>query len=102
MNNDITIKLKRDLVEALQGLIVKVLSLNPIKDADKLHGAVLSSLHLRLQVKLCKYNKQYSIKLSSSEAIALRMLYTFYYRDATTYLGNRLHQISNQVHKQFS
>lgn len=45
--------------------------------------------------------KQSTISFTPAQAFALRILYTDYINNPTCYLGNKLHILAVEVHKQF-
>jgi hypothetical protein len=96
-------KLRRD---ALQGITdtIKVLLAAPVTtDDDKLHFAVLAEIASMGEKKLLDVRSDYTINFSPAQAIAIRILAVDYMYDAkTSYIGNTLHQISNQAHKQYA
>ena len=60
---------------------------------------ICKHINNKIYLKMLNQQTDYTLSLTISEAIALRILYTDYLQDATTSLGNRLHQISNEVHR---
>ena len=96
-------KLKKEMAEALLQVICRVLEYNiPADDDDKLLFATLDEIRRKLDVKLLDYNQSYNLTFSPAQAFALRILSTSYVLDYTSYLGNKLLKISNEVHQQFS
>lgn len=93
---------KREMVESVKQVIEHILRTAPKTDDDRLHFAVLSEIRDRLYSKLGNYQDDYTISFTPSQAFALRILYTDYFNDPTTYLGNKLHQIATEVYKQFN
>lgn len=102
MNKELNSKFTRDFLEGLQVIIGKVLTTPTEDDNDKLLYCVIASINTRISKKLCDDKSIFSIKFDPAELIALRLLYTGFVNDTTSFIGNKLHQISNEVHKRFS
>jgi len=79
-------EMKRQLAETLKQSIETILDSDPANDDDKLHYAVLAEIRDRLYVKLIKHQTDY----------------TDYINNPTCYLGNKLHLLAVEVHKQFN
>lgn len=94
--------MKRQLAETLKQSIEEVLDNNPVNDDDKLHYAVLAEIKDRLYAKLGKYQTNYTISFTPAQAFALRILYTDYINNPTSYLGNKLHGLAVEVHQQYN
>ena len=94
--------IKHQLAETLKECIEAILQDAPGNDDDKLLFAALAEIKDRLYTKLGKYQDEYTISFTPAQAIALRILYMDYINNPTSYLGNRLHQVAMEVHKQFS
>ena len=101
MAKNIDKKFKRDFLHGLQKAISLFLSEPIDSDTDKLHSAVLAEVSQMILKRTCEIKDTYSLHLSPAQAIALRILYTDFIRESTTYVGNRLHQLSNEVHKKY-
>lgn len=94
-------KLKREVMEAINTLIDALLQTKNMSDDDKLLMSVLAQVRHKIYVKLDLVQVECRISLSPAEAFALRLLSTDYVADKTTSVGNRLHQIANEVHRQY-
>jgi hypothetical protein len=96
-------KIRRDILEALNSVIETLIVKHPATDDDdKMLHSNLNEVAMKAKQKLLEYKTEYAFSLSPAQAFALRILYTNYILDCSTYLGNKLHQISNAVHKQYS
>lgn len=96
----IKVKYKRDVLQGIRDLIVKILDTRMDSEDNKLLACALWHFVQRVDIKLCSVKDSYQIKLQPFEAQALRMLYLDYLGDPSTYIGNHLHALSNQVHRQ--
>ncbi len=94
-------RLKFDAVDTLHKFLEYMLTQEVTTDDDKLHFAVLSEVKKVLYLKLAKVQQDYMCNFTPAQAIALRMLSTTYVTDLTTFLGNKLHQLSNQINQQY-
>lgn len=97
-------KFSRQMVEGLHSSIEVLLQYNMefASDDDKLHFAVIAQIADTLDKRLRSHIlNEYQFTFSAAEAIALRILATDYITDVTTYIGNKLHLISNEVSKQY-
>lgn len=99
--NTIKIELKADMAEALVLLFGEYLNMNYTEADDKLVMAVLADLRISLMKKLLNPKPKYKITLEAAAAIALQIFYDDFIDEYTTSVGNKLHQISNQVKKTF-
>lgn len=95
-------RLRRDVMEAINTIIVALLITDCKNDDDKLLRAALSEVHISLQKKLIDVQKEYTVNFTPVQAMALRMLSTDYVTNKTTYIGNRLHCMANEIHQQFN
>lgn len=93
--------LQRHALEGLEEVIVKALQYNAGTDDDKLLLCVLDSILKKIQLKLLLYKPTYNLKLEHEQAIALRMLYTYFVQENKSYMGAKLHLIANQIHQHF-
>lgn len=71
-------------------------------DIEKMLLAALIEIKDRLYLKLGKQKKEYGITLTPVQAIALRVLYTKFVNDPSTYMGSKLMLISNEVDKLYT
>ena len=94
-------KLSRQMLESLHSLIELLLASQVNDDDDKMHFAVLAEIKHRLYQKLDSVQNEYHASFTPAQAFALRILALNYATDIKTYTGNRLHQIANEVHKQY-
>lgn len=68
-------------------------------DADKLWVATLVELKVKLNTKMANPTTKYTVNISPAQAFALRIVQVNYIQDVTTYLGNKLHQVSMEVNQ---
>jgi hypothetical protein len=99
--NKFRIAIKYQFAETLKETIEVILQNKPCNDDDKLLFAALAEIKDRLYTKLGKFQDEYTVSFTPTQAIALRILYVDYINNPTTYLGNRLHQVAMEVHQHF-
>lgn len=87
------------MMEALIQIIDVVLSSQLTSDDDKMLGYLLGDIRHKIWVKLDRSLVDARLNLTPAEAVALRILSTDYVSNITTAVGNRLNQISNEVHR---
>jgi len=87
--------------EFFEKLIDELLSYSYTEDADKLLMASLQEVVLKIKMKLITFQPKYKVQFSIPQSIALGILYTEFIDEYHTYLGNKLHQISNDVKQKF-
>lgn len=92
-------KLRREIMEAITSIIDKLLIVDHKTDDDKLLMCNLYQVRHKFLKKLVDVQKECKVSLTAAEAFALRILSTDYVTDKTSSVGNRLHQISNEVHR---
>lgn len=95
-------KFKRNLLEALQAYIEQLLDQGSNQDDDRLLLSVLAEIHRRIAIKLYTPQHEYQVSFTPAQAMALRLLYIDYICQPESYLGNKMHMVANEVHKQFS
>lgn len=95
------VKWPREFVEGLQTAIALIIIAPMDNDEDRLHACILAEINKKLYKKVYDFRTHYSITFSATEAMALRMFYTGYVKEPTTYIGNKLFNFSNEVHKQY-
>ncbi len=91
-------KLSQDAIHGLYDAIENII-MQPVQyDDDKLLFATLAQvMSVLYKKKEWLVKKNTSITFKPNQAIALRILYTDYLQDNTSFLGNQLHKISNDV-----
>lgn len=97
--------LPKAAAEGLLQIIERILLKEPETDDDKLLVATLAEVGKTLHDKLSSYEtikKTYTISFKPAQAIALRILSTDYETDITSYMGNHLRCMANQIHKQYN
>lgn len=95
-------RLKRDTMEGINTVIEALLTKAYQADDDKLLMCALREINICFQKKLVDVQKECAISFTPTQAFALRILSTDYVHDKTSSIGNRLHQIANEVHKQYN
>lgn len=99
----LSIKIEAKYAEGFVVMVDHMLnSLKFEEDEDKMMIAGLLEVKHRLNVKLLKPKKQYTLTLTPVQALSIRLLYTGYVNEVTTSLGNYLHTISLHVKKLYS
>lgn len=103
MSNKFKTKLKADMLDGLLKFLETVIAQSmDWTDEEKLLIAVLDELRLKLKKNSNDIKDAYTINFSPAQAFAIRLLYSDYYElNNTTYLGNYLHKISNEILKQY-
>lgn len=99
---DFRTKLPRAMAEGLHSIIEAMLTNEFDNDEDKLIMAALAEIKHRLYQKLERSQSEYIITFSPVQAIALRLLYTEYAGMPESYMGIRLFQLSNEIHRHYS
>jgi len=89
------------MAEAIVQIIDAVLSSPLTSDDDKMLGYILGDIRHKMWVKLDTMQVEARFNFSPAEAVALRILSTDYVNNLTSAVGNRLSQISNEVHKNY-
>lgn len=92
------IKLSVDFIESLHNVIGVLILTKVDADDDKLLFSVLADVRGIMSERLNTEQKESTISFTPAQAFALRILSTDYVMNKTTQTGNRLHQISNEVH----
>lgn len=103
LTNNLTLKMKRDFAEVLMKEIEKLIAVEkPIDDKDKLLLMTLNEVSWIIYKRLASNVIDFSIKVSATQSMALRSMYTDYICDPTSWFGNGMHRIANHVHKQIN
>jgi hypothetical protein len=89
-------------MEGLAEIITRQLQQPMVNDDDKLLMSVLGQLKGRIDEKLLKHQTEYVVKMPHHQAIALRILYTYYIGEHSSYMGSKLHYIANEIHQHYS
>lgn len=97
----LTIELKHNMAEALVQLLSQYIEMNYIDADDKLVIAVLAEFKIALMRRLIQPKHKYRITLTPATAIALQIFNDGFIDDYSTQVGNKLHQIGNQVKQQY-
>lgn len=98
----ISIKLKYDMVEAIKQAIEILLQTKPVDDETKHLFCSLEEVRSIMYKRLDKHQTEFTISFTPAQAFALRRMAIDYIYDVRTHLGNKMHNIANQVHKYYS
>lgn len=92
--------IKAELLEGLQSMVDdEIVGISPLNDEEAVLYAVLRQISEKIYTKLGNWQKQYSISLTPAEAFAMRIFFNDYINDRSTYMGNQLGKISDEVHQ---
>jgi hypothetical protein len=95
----------RAVAFGVKDLIDDLINSKPTTDDDRLLIACLAEIAAMLENKIGGYKpikEAYPLTLTPAQAIAIRILSTDYQPDKTSYIGNHLHILANQIHKQYN
>lgn len=95
-------KIKHATVEGIAGLISEYQQAGYVDMDDQLIIAALNEVWLIMQRKMLQPQAEYQFTFSPVQAIAISLWYTDFIGDATTQLGNKLHQMSNDIKKLYT
>jgi len=98
----IRIKFKHAFAEGYIRLVDDLLTKTYGEDDDKLLVAGLTEIRHRIYLKMAKQQKEYTLTLTPVQALSIRLLYTDFINDPSTYMGSHLMLISGQVEKTFA
>ena len=92
-------KLTRCMVDELIVFIERLLvaPCSDTSDYDTLLMCELAEVRRKLVSKTEFVQQQYTISFTPAQAFAMRILFKEYIRNPTTYLGNKLHTMSNEI-----
>lgn len=93
---------KAQFLEGFIQLVDELLKKRFVDDDDKMLMAALEEIRMRFYNRLGKYQHEYSLHLTPVQALAIRILYTDYINDPTTFMGSKLFMISNEVEKTYA
>lgn len=96
------VQLKHEIAEGIVALIESLNSIRFEDFDDKLVMAGLIELKIRLQKRIINYQQQYKLTLTPVQAIALRIMCNEYVTGVNSYLGNKLRQLADEIHKQYT
>jgi hypothetical protein len=68
-------------------------------DDDKLLYAVLNEIRMEMKGRIAKEKKEFTVSFTPAQAFAIRILAFDYEIRKTSYLGNAIHKMANEVHK---
>lgn len=95
------VEFKHAFAVSLVALIDDLLGKHWDDDDDKLIMAGLAELRARLSKKTEAMQQKYTVKLTPVQSYSLRLLYTQFINDPTSYVGNKLSRIADSVHKTY-
>ena len=112
LDKPFNLKMKRDFAEGLVQIIDKIVQMErmqtpllptngPYSDDDKMLIAVLVEISNKLQVKLLKYQTEYTMKFSPAYMFALKILKNDWVHDNSSYMGIHLLKIAIHVDQQY-
>lgn len=102
MSNLYKTTFKYQQVEVLKEVIERLIVTPTDSDDEKLLFSVLKEIKDRLYLKLKHHFAECTMSFKAHEAIALRILFSDYVMDFTSYIGAKLFTISNEVHEHFN
>lgn len=88
-------------IQALASLLEVIIGGTISTDDDKLLVAVLAEIKLMLELKILKMQDRYKLTFTPAQAIALRIMANDYNIERTSFLGNKLHQLSTIIHQTY-
>lgn len=101
MPDKLKVKLKCAMCNALVALIDEYLEYSYATMDDKLVIAGMAEIKITLMKKLIEYKKEYSMRLTPVQAIALTLFYDGFISEYKTDVGNKLHLITNEIKQKF-
>lgn len=90
------------MAQALVNIIDEYLNHNYVEAEDCLVIAAMAEIKSRLYKKLENVQGEYSLKLTHVQALAIHVFYHSFINDHTSYTGNKLLMISNEVAKTYA
>lgn len=100
--NGYQVKLPHDFAEGLIKLIDEYLKMNYVEDEDKLIMAGLLEIRHRLYMRVERLQKEYTLTLTPVQAISLRLFYTDFINEPSSYMGSKLLLISQEVAQKYT
>ena len=101
MKNKYSTKLTRNMLTGLYDLIEKLLLTNAATEDDKMLFCLLEEIRQSLYNKMDAVKPMYTVKLTPAQSFAIRILYSDYVMTSTTYMGNKLHSMSNEISQHY-
>jgi hypothetical protein len=95
-------KLKRTEMEAINATILIAINYGAKTGDDKLLLSALAEVYNKLEAKLINVQKESKVSFSPAQAIALHLLYIDFVIVPTSFIGNCLLRISNEIHKLYN
>lgn len=97
----IRIKLKHDMVQALIQLFDEYLKMDYLDYEEKLIMASLAEIRHKFWVSTARVQGEYTFTLSPAQSLSMHLFYTQYINQPTSYVGNKLMQISAEVAQKY-
>jgi hypothetical protein len=103
--NTFKMKISRSLLEKLDEFITLLLQLETANNDEKLLVATIAQVGAIIHKKMGRYEQikqNYSLTLNTAQMIAFVILDKDYNADLTTHLGNKIHQLANQIQQKLA
>ncbi len=97
----IKVKQKAAFFEGLITLLYQLFKNIPVSEDDKLVFACLQEVYEKVQIRTVRTQDEYSIRFTVSQSIALSIFFSDYINEYKSYMGNKLHEISNEVKQKY-
>lgn len=98
----VKITVKAQFLEGFIQLVDELLKVSYDTDDDRMVMAALVEIRARFYNRLGKCQTEYSLHLTPVQAFAVRILYTDFINDPTSYMGSKLFVIANDVEKTYA
>jgi hypothetical protein len=102
MSKGLQIKFKHEFGEGFIQLVDDCLKKEYEHDDDKLIMAALAEIRHRIYIRIEKPQKKYTMTLTPVQALGVRLFYTDFINEPTTYMGGKLHMIALDVKRKFN
>ena len=105
MMDKFKVNLTRGLVEELDRQLKYLIEQTPASVYDAFFLATLAQIAEKTNDLLGDFKtikRSYSFSLKPAQAFAIVILQQDYITDTTSYIGNKLHQLSNEIKKQYA
>lgn len=95
--NEVKVEFKYEFAEGLVKMIDTMVKAKVESDDEKLIIAGLYEVRTRLYKRMANNKLQYTMTLTPVQSLAMRLLFTEYITDHTSYMGIKLARIANEV-----
>lgn len=92
-----TTKMKREMVECFEKAIDGLLDMPYTDNDDILVMCALAEIKQKFYTRLYKAQSDYTFSFTPTQAIAIRIMFTDFVTGHSSYLGNKLHLMSNEI-----